>query len=205
MPLPRSPQSSPFILTYQIQTIKFNLYKTMRYQTILLATCTALAIVSCKKNETPAVANSTPNTADLESIMLKSEPGNALSIAEIRKSVEPGQTITLAGKVMGNRAPFVEGRAMVVLGDPSKLTSCDLKESDACKTPWDVCCDEPSDIKKFTATIQVIDADGKLINQGLKGVNGIKELSHLIITGTIADESNADNLLVNATGIYVKP
>jgi hypothetical protein len=177
----------------------------MRYQTILLATCTALATVSCKQKAEPETASTTPNTAGLESIMLKSEPSDALSIAEIRKSVEPGQTITLAGKVIGNRAPFVEGRAMVVLGDPTKLTSCDLKHGDACKTPWDVCCDEPSDIKKFTATIQVIDADGKLINQGLKGVNGIKELSHLIITGTIADGSNANNLIVNATGIYVKP
>jgi hypothetical protein len=181
----------------------------MRYQPILLATCAALAIVSCKqkagsdaKSET---ANTTPITTGVESIMLKSEPADALSIAEIRKSVEPGQTITLAGKVIGNRAPFVEGRAMVVLGDPAKLTSCDLRPEDACTTPWDVCCDDPGDIKNFTATIQVIDADGKLIKQGLKGINGIKELSQLIITGTIADGSNADNLLVNATGIYVKP
>lgn len=177
----------------------------MRYQPLLFATCAALAIVSCKPKAEPEVANTTPNTTGVESIILRSEPANALSIAKIRQSVEPGQTITLAGKVIGNRAPFVEGRAMVVLGDPAKLTSCDLRHADTCSTPWDVCCDEPADIKNFTATIQVMDTDGKLINQGLKGINGIKELSHLVVTGIIAEGSNADNLLVNATGIYVKP
>ena len=177
----------------------------MRYQPLLFATCAALAIVSCKQKAEPEVASTTPNTTGIESVILKAEPANALSIAKIRQSVEPGQTITLAGKVIGNRAPFVEGRAMVVLGDPAKLTSCDLRPEDACATPWDVCCDEPGDIKNFTATIQVIDADGKLLKQGLKGVSGIQELSQLVVTGVIAEGSNADNLLVNATGIYVKP
>lgn len=177
----------------------------MKYPTLLLATCTALTLVSCKKNAVSEVSTPTPNTTGVASIMLQSEPANALSIAEIRKSVKAGKTITLSGKVIGNRAPFVEGRAMVVLGDSTKLTSCDLRPGDACTTPWDVCCDEPDDIRNFTATIQVIDADGKLIKQGLKGINGIKELSHLTVTGTIAEGSNADNLLVNATGIFVKP
>lgn len=106
---------------------------------------------------------------------------------------------------MGRKDPFVAGRAMLVLGDPAKLTSCDIKDCSECPTPWDVCCDDPDDIKNFTATVQVLDADGKLIKQGLKGNHGIKELSQLIVTGTVAEGSNADNLLINATGIFIKP
>ena len=106
---------------------------------------------------------------------------------------------------MGSKSPFVAGRAMVILGDPDKLTSCDIKHGDRCLTPWDVCCDDHDDIKNFTATIQIVAQDGKLVKAGLKGLKGIQELSQLIITGTVADGSNADNLLINATGIYVQP
>jgi len=105
---------------------------------------------------------------------------------------------------MGRKEPFIDGRALVVLGDPAVITSCDLRPGDNCPTPWDVCCDDHGDIKASTATIQILDSNGKPLKQGLKGVSGIKELSNIIVTGTIAEGSNTDNLLVNATGIFVK-
>ena len=177
----------------------------MKSTAILIAACSALVFVSCQKKDEAKSPESSEVSHALETIILTSAPADAKSIAEIRQSVTPGETITLKGKVMGSKAPFVAGRAMVVLGDPDKLTSCDIKHGDRCATPWDVCCDDHDDIKNFTATIQVLDQDGKLIKLGLKGVNNIQELSHLIVTGTIADGSNADNLLINATGIYVQP
>ena len=166
----------------------------------------SLAFISCKEKSKVEVSSTTtsPNTT-LESVLLKTAPADAQSIALARASVEVGEIITLKGKIMGRKDPFVDGRAMVVLGDPDKLTSCDLRPEDQCQAPWDVCCDDPDDIKNFTATIQVMDADGKLIKQGLKGIDGMSELSHLVVTGTIAEGSNAGNLLINATGIYVQP
>lgn len=172
--------------------------------TIALAACTLLAACGDKKNTN---SNTPPaSSADgLEAVALQQMPDEALSITEIRKDITPGKKITMKGKVMGRKDPFVEGRAILILGDPAIITSCDLREGDTCTTPWDVCCDDADDIKNSVATIQVLDANGKLLKQGLKGFQGIKELSHLVITGTIAEGSNKDNLLINATGIFVQP
>lgn len=177
----------------------------MKYTTLTLTVCSALALISCGEKKTTETGDTDTGSATLESIIVKTEPADAKSITEVRKAVEVGKEVTLAGKIMGRKDPFVEGRALLMLGDPAVITSCDLRPGDACVTPWDVCCDDNEDITAATATIQVVDADGRPLKQGLKGVNGIKELSNLVITGTIAEGSNANNLLINATAIYVKP
>ncbi|MBT8044575.1 MAG: hypothetical protein KJO79_06455 [Verrucomicrobiae bacterium] len=173
----------------------------------ILSLCSSLLIISCgeKKSTDSASDNTSQTGTDIESIIVTKEPEAPQSITEVRKHVEVGKKITLSGKVMGSDSPFVPGRALVMLGDPAVITSCDLRPGDSCSTPWDVCCDEPEDVKAAIATIQILDADGKPLKQGIKGVGGIKELSNLVVKGIIAEGSNDDNLLVNATAIYVKP
>lgn len=177
----------------------------MKYNTIILAICTAFSLAACQQKTNSDTSDAGEQANALTSLMLTTAPENPQTIAQVRQSVELGKSITLSGKVMGHKSPFIDGMAMMLIGDPDKLTSCDIKHGDRCTTPWDVCCDEPEDIKNFIATIQVLDANGELIKQGLKGTQGLKELSHVIITGEIAEGSNAENLLVNATGIYLKP
>lgn len=185
-----------------------SMIKTTAFVTTL-AVGSLLLAASCKQKDTPGSDSSTKADSSSVSIpaslQLSEEPAGALSIAKARPEIQPGATITISGKVMGHVSPFVSGRAMLILGDPDKLTSCDLKGCGTCETPWDVCCDDPGDIKSYTATVQVLDADGQLVKQGLKGVFGITELSQLVVTGTVADGSNADNLLISASGIYVRP
>ncbi|MBT8036832.1 MAG: hypothetical protein KJO21_04745 [Verrucomicrobiae bacterium] len=176
----------------------------MKYTTLIL--CSALALASCgEKKSTPDEAAPASAGATLETLIVTSSPAGALSITEARKSPEVGKVVTLEGKVMGHVDPFVQGRAMLILGDPAVITSCDLRPGDSCTTPWDVCCDDNDVIKAATTTIQVLDQDGMLIKQGLKGLHGIKELSELVVQGTIAEGSHDDNLLINATKIFVKP
>ena len=163
------------------------------------------AFASCgEKNETTDTKESA-NSNELESIIVKTAPENAQSIYVAREKAKPGDKLTIQGKVMGARQVFVDGRAILKLGDPELITSCDLIPGDSCETPWDVCCDDPDTIKESTLTVQVVDADGKVLKSGFKGVSGIKELSKLVVTGTVAEGSNKDNLLLNATAIYVKP
>ena len=52
--------------------------------------------------------------------------------------------------------------------------------------------------------MQVVDDAGKPLKTGLKGLGGMKELSALTVTGKIAEGSNMENMLVNATGIFVQ-
>ena len=89
------------------------------------------------------------------------------------------------------------------MGDPSKMTTCNLRPGDGCATPWDVCCDDHKVIKDNIVTVQILDQSGAPIKAGLKGLAGIKEMSALTITGVVDKSSNEKNMIVNATGIFV--
>lgn len=127
----------------------------------------------------------------------------ALLPPEAKKAVKVGDTVTLAGRVGGSKAPFVSGRSILTLvGDD--LPACSDNPDDHCKVPWDYCCESKADIVKHSATVQVVDDKGKTLRVDLKGQNGIKELSDLIVVGKVA-QVNDKVLIVNATGIYVNP
>ena len=100
--------------------------------------------------------------------------------------------------------PISDSAAILVLADETAIASCDQIPGDDCKTPWDYCCELPSKIAASTATIQVKGEDGKLLRSTLRGVGELKELSHLVISGTVDSTSTADALIVNATSIHVE-
>ena len=59
-------------------------------------------------------------------------------------------------------------------------------------------------IKASIVTVQAVDEAGKPLKAGFRGLGGMKELSSLVITGEVAKGSTESNMLVNATGIFVK-
>jgi hypothetical protein len=175
----------------------------MKSITIFAALLT-LALSSCNEETTTSVeSSSNGNEGALLAILLPTLPEGALTITEARKNPTPGTKVVLSGKIMGNESPLVDSRAMLTLGDPTKLTSCDLNPDDPCETPWDVCCDDLDLRKASIATIQVLGANGKPFKTGLRGLGGLRELSSLVIVGEVAQGSNKDNFLVTATGIHV--
>lgn len=105
---------------------------------------------------------------------------------------------------MGNASPFVEARSIFILGDKEVLTACNEVPGDACETPWDNCCDSKEDKKRGTATIQVVDANGRVLKEPVEGVGGLAKLAEVIGTGRVAEGSSAESLVVNATAIDVK-
>lgn len=139
----------------------------------------------------------------LQQFLLAEAPANALSVADAFNDTTPGTEVIVTGEVMGRIEPFIENRAMLVIGDPTQITPCNRNHDDECPTPWDVCCDDPEVIKKSIATIQILDAEGRPLKEGLKGLGGMQELTTLTVVGAIAEGSNEDNLLINASGIHV--
>ncbi|MDF7806169.1 hypothetical protein P4E94_01890 [Pontiellaceae bacterium B12219] len=129
--------------------------------------------------------------------------GNPVAIPEARTEAQAGDEVILTGLVMGVPHPFVEGRGVFVLGDEETITPCDLNPTDSCAMPWDACCD-PADVRLTgTATIQVLGADGKPLRTGLKGVNGLAELSRVTVSGTVAANSTPEAFIVNASAIHI--
>ena len=132
--------------------------------------------------------------------------GTPVPIPQLRAEAKPGDSVVLAAKVMGVKDPFVEGLGVFVVGDEATLTSCDLMdEDDTCPTPWDACCDAPEARVAGTATIQLLDEQGNLLDQGLKGVGGLQELSRVLVAGTVASQAAPESLVINAQTIYVVP
>jgi hypothetical protein len=125
-------------------------------------------------------------------------------IPELRATAQPGDEVVLEAKVMGTRQPFVDHRALVVVGDEATLISCDIRHGDSCETPWDNCCDGPDALRAGTATIQVVDDAGEVLRHGIKGVSGLKELSRVRIAGKVAPHSTEAAFIINATRIELR-
>jgi len=198
----------------------------MKLKYIITLAAIAASLISCsekqqnetassKRNETteqadlvydniPTREQTEQATASFSKYLLKEAPANAVEIATLRKTAKVGDEVTFNGKAIGAFRIFPKARSAMLLGDPNVLTSCDLVPGDMCEKPWDVCCDDEDDIKNTILTIQILDDEGKLIKTSLKGLNGLTELSEVTVTGIVAEGSNENNMIINATGIYVK-
>lgn len=172
----------------------------------IVQTLALLAVVTlfsaCKESENDSTGGQADGSA-LDSFYVDEAPADSQQISAIFADPTPGREIVVSGEVMGRMHPFVEGRGMVMLGDPTKVTPCNRIPGDECPTPWDCCCDDPEVLKKSITTIQFLDDEGKIIRNGLRGYKGIEELTFLTVKGTIAEGSNAENLLVNAQQFHI--
>ncbi|WP_193212781.1 hypothetical protein [Luteolibacter marinus] len=160
---------------------------------------------SCRKSDPPvaAAAPESGPSAAITAVIDAAPGGEAKPIHILRESAKPGDLVTVSGRVMGNASPFVEGRAAFILGDPDLLTPCNENPDDDCDTPWDTCCDTREDKKRGTATIQVVDAEGRVLKEAIEGVGGIGKLATLTVSGTVAEGSTPDLLVINASAIDV--
>ncbi len=164
----------------------------------------SLAILSSCSEKSEDLAKVEPQASILETIILKEMPKEVTTISKIRESAKLGDKVTFKGDAIGSMNIFMENRAVMILGDPDKIKACNLIPGDGCETPWDVCCDDPDVIKASIITLRYLDASGNILKEGFKGVNNIKELTSLIVSGTVAKESTKENMIVNVSGLFVK-
>jgi hypothetical protein len=176
-------------------------YTALILTAALVAACERSATTESTASSKSAETGAGPSAA-LAAVIAAQAPAAPQAIQRVRDSAKPGDTVTLSGRVMGNMNPFTKGRAAFILGDPALLTACNDIPGDECETPWDNCCDSPEDKKRGTATIQVVDADGRVLRENIEGVGGIEKLAALTITGTVADSSTPDALIINASAIH---
>src|SRR5690606_24156050 len=131
---------------------------------------------------------------ELAAVVLTSgAPAQAIGVADARTSAQSGQDVTVEGKLKD----FVTNKAAFTFVDGS-IKSCADMEGDACKTPWDYCCVAPEKLKNNTATVKLVNAEGKLLDGNLEGVNNLNHLSTVVVSGkTEKDESG--NLTIVAS------
>jgi hypothetical protein len=190
---------------------KMNSLNTM----LAAASIATMVLAGCGKEEKGATGTTAKNTTGTTakpipaavpaSLLLAAKPEKAVSVAEARKTAKPGDTITVFGEIGGRRnGLFSENLATFPLADPTILISCD-KECGKCPTPWDYCCMEKEKFAGALLTIQVSDGKDSVLRAPLKGWNGLKELSHVTVTGTVDATSSPEATIINATGIFIEP
>lgn len=172
-------------------------------KTKLLLAFLVLTLASCEKKEPAASVETTAPNAEFDSYFTDQPIAEPKAIHLAGPDVKPGDEIVIHGLIMGREKVFVDGRASFLLGDREKLTPCNAVPGDECETPWDACCDSKEAKRGHIASIQIVDADGRVLTGGLKGVKGLKELSSLTVSGTVDQSSTPENLVVNAKVIHV--
>lgn len=181
---------------------KTNTMKSItRLSLLSLAGAALLAVTACSKESTNDESAAVVADPQIEAVFLDAAPEGAVTVLESRKKVEPGTAVTVSGRIAGAMEPFSKDYATLVLADESLMT-CEKNPGDGCSTPWDACCVAPEKIAASRITVQIVGEDGRPVAQSLKQVRGLKELDGLIVTGTVAEGSSEENVIVNATGIF---
>lgn len=154
----------------------------------------ALAVlVGCNK---APVQTSSESKSD-SSYLLTAEPAGAQGVQAARENVQDDEQVTLVGRIGGEANPWVEGMAAFSIVDPA-LKPCE----EGCATPWDYCCDTDV-LPKATATVKIVDKDGRTVSTDARQLLGVKELATVVVRGK-ARRDDAGNLTVLADGVYVK-
>ncbi|MCC6359652.1 MAG: hypothetical protein IT450_12980 [Phycisphaerales bacterium] len=166
----------------------------------------ALILSGCDKPaaEKPAGgASAQPAAAIPATLFLTEAPAESKDVSDIKKTGESGQEVVVAGRIGGSEDPFVDGRAVFTLAD-SKMKACDeMDMADACKKPWDYCCEPRESLIANTCTIQVVGTDGRPLKATLNGAGKLAPGARIIVKGKIAQKQE-QTLVINADAIFVK-
>jgi hypothetical protein len=170
---------------------------------MLTMTCLALALLA---SPAPTSASTAPAALAADALpanlFLAERPKDAKELRDAKAAAKKGERITFVARIGGRAAPFVKDRALCTIID-TRLRSCDEIPGDTCPKPWDYCCEPKESLKANVASLQVVGADGKPLKVAIEGANGLKPLSRITVTGTVAEAADG-MLVVNAEGIFIE-
>lgn len=146
-------------------------------------------------HETTAAGEPSPELKQF--VVTEGAPAAVVGVAQARQSVPDGETIALEGRLKD----FVSGKAAFTVVD-GRIKSC-IEMSDGCETPWDYCCIPQDVMSSNTATVTLVDAEGKMLDGNLQGVNSIDNLSTVVVTGKVNKDPDG-NMTVAADKVYLR-
>lgn len=169
------------------------------FEKIALCGCLAALTVlpSCSPAEEPGSKPAATTAALPGSYWLAAAPAGALDIKQARQSGKDGAEIVVVGRV----GDLLAKRAQFKLVDRS-FVPCNERPEDECKTPWDYCCEDPTDLAKGTIVIECRDGD-QLRKVTAKGFHGLDHLKEVVVKGRVIKDS-AGNVILVAAGMHVK-
>jgi hypothetical protein len=167
----------------------------------LVVACTGCSQGSATSENGEATSSAATGSGLPAGFVLASMPAEVRSVGETKGNVQKGDEVAIRGRIGGSAEPFVEGRAAFTMVD-NKLKACSDIPGDLCPMPWDYCCEPRDSLAQHSATVRVVNADGSPASIDLREVTGIKELSDIVVVGTV-EQAEGAVLLVHARGIYI--
>lgn len=138
----------------------------------------------------------------LDAVLVAAAPGEAKSVADLKASAKEGDEVVMRVVIGGRVEPIVANRAVMTVVDASQFNNC-LTEEDGCLTPWDYCCVAQEDLLRTSATVQLVDAQGRPLAIDLKPTK-LKPLATLVVKGKVGPRPDPQSLVVNASEIFVE-
>ncbi len=132
--------------------------------------------------------------------LLASMPEGAVTVGQAKPGAKEGDAVVLRGCIGGREDPMSKDAAVFIMMDPS-VPSCAGMEGDACKTPWDYCCESPETITANSATVQVVDAAGAPLAIDLTR-HGLQPLDEVVVVGTVGPRPTPEVLTIRATRVH---
>jgi len=144
----------------------------------------------------------TPLSTDLPAgMLLDTAPDGVQTIFDLKASAKEGDEVVVRVVVGGDMNPMVEGRAAMKIIDASLANPC-TGDDDHCQTPWDYCCTPQEEITANLASLQILDADGRVMVVDLSKT--LAPMTTLVIRGSVGPRPAPAALVINATGIYIE-
>ncbi len=134
-------------------------------------------------------------------MLLEKEPAGAVDVLALKKDAKDQEKVVVVGRIGGRKDPWIKGMAAFPIVDRS-LTPCNEIEGDACKYPWDYCCE--SNLPQATVLIKFVDENGKIIKQDPRTFFDVKELQTVVVAGK-AQRDKSGNITVLASKLHVRP
>jgi hypothetical protein len=173
----------------------------MKRLTWMTAALLLVIVAGCGgANDVPETATE-PRAALPGGLFPVNEPAGAISVTKLKAGDHAGEDVVVTGRIGGQVAPFVEGRAMFTMTDLA-LAVCDPEAGDHCATPWDSCCETPDEIRANMVTVQVVDGEGSVLKQDLHGEHGLEPMARLTVRGNVSQQ-DGDVVIVDAQKIFV--
>lgn len=133
--------------------------------------------------------------------LLKTEPGDAMTVLDLRDVIQGEQEVTLIGQIGGVAEPWADGRAAFVMADPSILMETEGSgHGEACDCPF---CSKKPDNNRALARVNFTDEDGRVLPVDARQLFGLEDRQTVVVHGR-ARVDELGGLVVAAKGLYIR-
>lgn len=154
-------------------------------------------LAACGGAKEVEVEKSTPSLPAVEARRLQAEPAGVQDVIDLKAKAKVGDQVVVFGRVR----KFSDGFASFVLTG-SAMRHCAERDADGCPTPWDYCCETPTDLAAHSLNVEFREGD-RPIRGRLDGVGGLKLLADVVVEGKVAAVEDG-NVTISAEGYWLR-